>query len=129
MLVFPILLVWSCADRAVREIPLEDFFRNSEKTGYDISPDGKYLSFMSPYESRQNIFVQPVGSDSAVRITSETDRDIAGYFWANDNRLLYLKDTGGDENYQLYGIDIDGGNPKAYTAVPPAIPGYSTPIG
>lgn len=118
MLAVSILLAWSCADRAVREIPLEDFFRNSEKTGYDISPDGRYLSFMSPYESRQNIFVQPVGSDSAVRITSETDRDIAGYFWANDNRLLYLKDTGGDENYQLYGIDIDGGNPKAYTAVP-----------
>ena len=111
-------LVWSCSDRHVREIPLEEFFRNSEVRSYDISPDGKYLSYMAPYESRMNIFVQQAGSDSARRITSETDRDIAGYFWANNDRLLYLKDTGGDENYQLYGVNLDGSDPKAYTAIP-----------
>lgn len=53
-----------------------------------------------------------------MRITSERERDLAGYFWANDSRILYLKDTGGDENFQLYGVDIDGTDPKAYTAVP-----------
>lgn len=73
---------------------------------------------MAPYESRRNIFVQPVDGKDAVRITSETERDLAGYFWANNNRILYLKDTGGDENFQLYGVDIDGSNPKAYTAIP-----------
>ena len=26
--------------------------------------------------------------------------------------------TGGDENYQLYGVNIDGSDPKAYTAIP-----------
>ena len=31
-------LVWSCSDRHVREIPLEEFFRNSEVRSYDISP-------------------------------------------------------------------------------------------
>lgn len=88
------------------------------KTGYQISPDGKYFSYMAPYESRRNIFVQPVDGKDAVRITSETERDLAGYFWANDHRILYLKDTGGDENFQLYGVDIDGSNPQAYTAIP-----------
>ena len=58
-------LVWSCSDRHVREIPLEEFFRNSEVRSYDISPDGKYLSYMAPYESRMNIFVQQAGSDSS----------------------------------------------------------------
>lgn len=67
---------------------------------------------MAPYESRRNIFVQPVDGKDAVRITSETERDLAGYFWANNNRILYLKDTGGDENFQLYGVDIDGSNPR-----------------
>ena len=108
----------ACAPKTAPELPMETFFRNSEKSDYQISPDGKYFSYMAPWESRRNIFVQQVGSDEAVRITSERERDLAGYFWANDSRILYLKDTGGDENFQLYGVDIDGTDPKAYTAVP-----------
>lgn len=91
-------------------VPLEDFFRNPEKSGYQISPDGTYLSYLAPYESRLNIFVKKLDADSATRITGETDRDIAGYFWANDNRILFLKDNAGDENYKLFGVNLDGSN-------------------
>lgn len=108
----------ACAPKTAPELPMETFFRNSEKSGYQISPDGSHFSYTAPWQSRRNIFVQAVGADSAVRITSETERDLAGYFWANDHRILYLKDTGGDENFQLYGVDIDGGNLRAYTAIP-----------
>lgn len=110
--------VAACAPKTAPELPLEDFFRNSEQTAYQISPDGKYVSYMAPYENRLNIFIRETDGPQAVRITSETERDLAGYFWANDRRILYLKDTGGDENYQLYGVDIDGSDPKAYTAFP-----------
>lgn len=96
-------------------IPLEDFFKNPEKSSFNISPDGKYITYMAPYESRMNIFVQKAGSDKATRLTSETDRDIAGYFWANNKRILFLKDNGGDENFALYGVDASGKNPKCLT--------------
>jgi dipeptidyl aminopeptidase/acylaminoacyl peptidase len=102
----------------VRQIPLEDFFKNPEQTRFQISPDGKYVSYMAPYEKRMNIFVREVGKDSAVRLTSETDRDIAGYFWKNPTRLVYLKDTGGDENFKLYGVNVDGTNLKCFTDFP-----------
>lgn len=108
----------ACSPKGAPQLPLETFFRNTDKSDYQISPDGKYYSFMAPYEGRSNIFVQAIGADSAVRITAETERDLSGYFWANDNRILYLKDTGGDENFQLYGVNIDGANPRAYTAIP-----------
>jgi dipeptidyl aminopeptidase/acylaminoacyl peptidase len=98
-----------------RLIPLEDFFKNPDKTSYKISPGGTYFSFKAPYEKRMNIFVQKIGADSAIRLTSETDRDIAGYFWANDNYILYLKDQGGDENFRLYGVNADGSNLICYT--------------
>jgi len=96
-------------------IPLEDFFKNPERSAFQISPDGKYISFMAPYESRMNIFVQKVGSDKATRLTSGTDRDISGYYWANNKRLLFLKDNGGDENFALYGVDNNGKNKKCLT--------------
>ncbi len=100
---------------AQNQIPLEDFFKNPEKSGYQISPDGKYFSYMAPYESRMNIFVQKIGKDKASRLTSETDRDIAGYYWANEGRILYLKDNGGDENFAVYGVDKNGKNSKCLT--------------
>lgn len=113
------LLAVSCTQQKpmepVRQIPLEDFFKNPDKASYRISPGGTYYSFKAPYQSRMNIFVQKVGADSAIRLTSETDRDISGYFWPNDNQILYLKDQGGDENWKLYGVNADGSNLVCYT--------------
>lgn len=94
---------------------VEDFFKNPEKAGYQISPDGNYFSYMGPFEKRMNVFVQKIGEDKAVQITHETDRDIAGYFWGNDNRILYIRDSGGDEDFKLYAVDRDGKNQKDLT--------------
>lgn len=101
-----------------RQIPLEDFFRNSERTGYQLSPDGSYISYMAPYKDRLNVFVRRVDEtdEYAIRITNETERSVAGYMWADNQRLLYMKDTAGDENYQLYGVHRDGSDDRAYTA-------------
>src|SRR5688572_5712525 len=69
-------------------IPVETFFKNPERTGYRISPNGEYLSYLGPYETRLNVFVQKVGStDAPVRVTNQTERDIYAYFWANDNSI------------------------------------------
>ena len=83
-----------------KQIPLEDFFKNPEKTAYQISPDGKFYSYLAPFEKRLNIFVQERGKEEATRLTSETDRDIAGYYWANNNQILFLKDQGGGRKLQ-----------------------------
>ncbi len=96
-------------------IPLEDFFKNPEKSSYQISPNGEYYSYMAPYENRMNIFIQKRGDEEAVQLTSDTDRDIAGYFWPNNTRILYVKDDGGNENYKLFGVNIDGTEPVCYT--------------
>ena len=115
-----ILLAASCTNiekkpMTAKQIPLEDFFKNPEQTSYQISPDGDYFSFTAPYENRMNIFIQKRGTDEVIQLTEETDRDIRGYFWPNNERVLYLKDTGGDENFKLYGVNIDKSNPIAYT--------------
>lgn len=99
----------------VKQYSVEDFFKKPEKTSYQISPDGKYYSYKAPYQDRMNIFVQEIGKDNVIQLTKEIDRDIAAYFWANNNKILFLKDDGGDENYKLHGVNIDGSNPISYT--------------
>ncbi|UTW64636.1 S9 family peptidase [bacterium SCSIO 12741] len=99
----------------VKQYDLKEFFKNPDKSSYQISPDGSHFSYLAPYQDRMNVFVQKVGSEESKRLTEITDRDISGYTWANDNRILYLKDNGGDENWAIYGVDIDGSNPKTLT--------------
>jgi dipeptidyl aminopeptidase/acylaminoacyl peptidase len=96
-------------------IPMEDFFKNPEKRSFQLSPNGEYLAFMQPYETRMNIHIQKIGEDEVVRVTSATERDIAGYLWKGNNRIIYVQDTKGDENYRLYGVDKDGANQKDLT--------------
>jgi Tol biopolymer transport system component len=47
-----------------------------------------------------------------VQVTFATERDIAGYFWKGNNRIIYVQDSKGDENFRLFGVDKDGKNQK-----------------
>ncbi|RMG78908.1 MAG: S9 family peptidase [Bacteroidetes bacterium] len=97
-------------ERGHYKYSVEDFFRKPEKNRYQLSKDGQWFSFMGPWKSRNNLFTQKIGSDEVTQVTFETDRDIAWYFWANNRRLIYGKDEGGDENFHLYAVDLDGAN-------------------
>ena len=96
-------------------IELEDFFKNPERTSYQISPDGSHYSYLAPYENRRNIFVENIETGETKRITSQTDRDIAGYFWANNEQLIFMRDDGGDEFWYLVATDVSSGEEKVLT--------------
>jgi dipeptidyl aminopeptidase/acylaminoacyl peptidase len=95
-------------------IPLRDFFRNPEQTGFRISPDGRHLSWLAPYERRLNVFVRPVEGGDPLRVTRETARDIGGYFWKGE-RIVYVKDAGGNENFHVVTVDRTGGDARDLT--------------
>jgi dipeptidyl aminopeptidase/acylaminoacyl peptidase len=101
-------------------IPVRDFFRNPEKAGYAISPNGEYISLLQPFERRLNIFVASrdsvVQNDaSPARVTGVTERDIRQYLWKGNDFLLYLLDFGGDENFHLYAVDRQGKSTRDLT--------------
>src|SRR5690606_672941 len=58
------------------ELPMKDFFKNPEKASFRISPNGKYISYRAPWNSRMNIFVQSIGDSTATQVTHDTIRDI-----------------------------------------------------
>ncbi len=95
-------------------IPVEDFFRNPDKIGWRISPDGEYISYLAPYNGHTNVFVRKISDSVAVPVTNDTTRNIYDYQWKG-SRILYLQDVGGDENFQLFSVGMDGKELKALT--------------
>lgn len=102
-----------------RIIPVEDFFKNPERSVFSLSPDGTKLAFLAPYQNRKNIFVQKIGdTTAAVRVTHIIDRDLNSFFWANDDYLVYVRDYGGDENYRIFSVKANGSQEKDLTPFP-----------
>ena len=91
-------------------IPMEDFFRNPEKSSFKISPDGNHIAYMKPWKSRMNVYVVDIKTDVEKRLTSSSERSIYGFLWLGNNRIGYVKDDGGDENMHFYAVDKDGSN-------------------
>ena len=88
-------------------LPLRDFFRNPQKSNFQLSPNGEFISYTEPYAMRMNIFLRTVSEDANPKqITFIEDRDITQYFWKGNDHILYVKDNGGDENFHLYSVQI-----------------------
>lgn len=98
-------------------IPRNVLFGNPDKASLNISPDGKHISYLAPVNGVLNVWVAPKDSpDKAVAVTNDTLRGIRIYFWAYTNdRILYLQDLGGDENWQLHAVNIETKEDKNLT--------------
>jgi dipeptidyl aminopeptidase/acylaminoacyl peptidase len=102
-------------------IPREVLFGNPEKITPRISPDGKHIAYLAPYEGVINIWVRSVDKDDARPLTREqvpilTPLLPEGFHWApNNEQIVYSKDRDGDENYRVYVIPLAGGDPVELT--------------
>jgi dipeptidyl aminopeptidase/acylaminoacyl peptidase len=94
-------------------IPRRVLFGNPERISPRISPDGTQLAWIAPHEGVLNVWLAPAGADGvnwaqARVITDDNDRGIRTFAWAHDGRhVLYLRDTGGDENFRLHDVDLE----------------------
>ena len=91
-------------------IPMEDFFRNPEKSSFSISPNGNYIAYMKPWKTRMNVFVMEIITKKETRLTSSQERGVYGFTWLTNKRIGYVKDEGGNENTHFYAVNIDMSN-------------------
>ncbi|MCH2140615.1 MAG: S9 family peptidase [Phycisphaerales bacterium] len=99
-------------------IPRELIFGNPERSNVSISPDGSMLAFRAPVDGVMNAWVQPIEGGEPRALTNFSDRPIGGVSWSwNGEQLLFSKDAGGDENFHVYVVDVDGGEPRDLTPV------------
>jgi len=103
-------------------IDRELIFGNPEITAAQVSPDGKYISFLKPWKDTRNIWVKGVDEPfSAARLlTTESKRPIPAYFWSRDGKyILYVKDNDGDENFNVFAVDPSA-RPASGADAPPS---------
>ena len=89
-------------------IDREVFFGNPEYAGAQISPDGKYISFIKPLNGTMNIWVKGFDEPfSAARpMTNDQKRPVRSYFWSRDSKyIMFVQDNGGDENFNVYAVN------------------------
>ncbi len=91
---------------------VEDYFSRPKASSFQLSPDGKYMSYREKEDggTKNHVYVKEIATGKVTRILEEKDELIRGYFWKNNERLLYMMDQGGNEQYHIHAVNIDGTN-------------------
>ena len=100
-------------------IPRRLFFGNPDKASPQISPTGTHLGFLAPVDGVLNVWVAPADDPAAGKpVTRDTSRGIRLYSWTyNGNQIAYLQDSGGDENWHIYTVNLDTDEVRDITPV------------
>jgi dipeptidyl aminopeptidase/acylaminoacyl peptidase len=100
-------------------IPRKLLFDNPDKTMARLSPDGTKLSYIAPVDGVLNVWVGPADDPEAAKpVTKDTNRGIRFHEWAfTSQHLLYIQDKGGDENWRIYGVNLETGVVTDFTPI------------
>ena len=95
----------------------EVLFGNPDKTRVQLSPDGSKISYLAPANGVLNAWVGSAVTPEAARpVTNDTERGIRFYGWAYTNdHIIYFQDKGGDEQWQVYSVDLSNGETRNLT--------------
>ncbi|MCE9564141.1 MAG: S9 family peptidase [Planctomycetes bacterium] len=98
-------------------IPRDVLFGNPDRGAPQISPDGKQLAYLAPDDNNvMQVWVRPIDKADTKKVTSDEQRGISQYAWAhNGKHLLYLQDSGGDENFHLFASELATGKTRNLT--------------
>src|SRR5688572_18677542 len=95
--------------RPSKQYTIEQFMTTTKLGGASFSPDEKKLLYSSNETGIFNAFSVPVGGGKPTQLTkSTTDSTFAVSYFPNDERILYSRDQGGNEDNHLYVRELDG---------------------
>jgi dipeptidyl aminopeptidase/acylaminoacyl peptidase len=86
----------------------------------DFSPDRKKVLFASRRGENREYYLGEVASPSAppVAVTHGPERATSAFFARDGKSVLFLRDTGADENFRIYQVGLDGKNERCLTPGP-----------
>ncbi len=109
------LLASGVQAQQAKQYSVSDFFKNPEFASLRLSPNGEWLAALGPYEGRRNLFTMRLSDKAGTRLTSyrskgrdDSNQDVAFFFWANDERLIFGLDSAGNESFSWFAVNRDG---------------------
>lgn len=103
-------------DKGNYKYKVSDYFAKPKASGFKLSPNGQFLSFREKDEkNKRHIYVKNIKTGETKRAIEENEELVRDYGWINNERLYYAMDKGGDENYHIYAVNLDGSNLKDMT--------------
>ncbi len=105
----------SAQDPAAKPVPIDDLLFSRRVSGPAWSPDGRQIVFTTNLTGRNNIWKVSAGGGWPVQLVQSDDRQI-GAMWSPDGKwILYGQDRGGNEQWQIFRVASDGGEPDKLT--------------
>ena len=97
------------AQKEHKRYTIEQFMATTSVSGASFSRDEKQILFSSNASGIFNAYVLPVGGGTPRALTkSTTDSTYAVGFFYNDDRILFTRDQGGNEQNHLFVRELDG---------------------
>lgn len=99
----------SVSQRPLKQYSMEQFMATTTVNGASFSADGKRILFSSNESGIFNLYSVPVVGGKPEALTrSTTDSTFAVSYFPDDDRVLYTRDAGGNEQNHLYVLESGG---------------------
>ncbi len=107
-LVFLLGPAWShAAETALKPIPVEDFFAEPDYRSVQVSPDGKYVSFLTTLGTGHvGIALMDLATGKTEPLVAAHDENLSLYFWKGPDLVVFGGDLGGNESLALRSIRL-----------------------
>jgi dipeptidyl aminopeptidase/acylaminoacyl peptidase len=105
LLITLIVGVYSCNNKPAVQIPVADFFSTPLKNTFHISPDGKYVSYLTKYKGQQNVVIKTLVTGKERMATSFTDYPVRDYFWTYNNQIVIMQYLYEVKQFKLLAVD------------------------
>ena len=105
-----VVALFACnRDAQVREIPVNDFFKTQDRALYRLSPNGKYLSYLTLKDKKQHLVVEDLEKGNITEVSKLEERNINFYCWVSNDELIYYKEKEGSRfQTDLYIVNKNG---------------------
>ncbi|WOC24999.1 alpha/beta fold hydrolase [Pseudoalteromonas sp. N1230-9] len=94
--------------QTVKQYDAETFFDTTSIMGSSFSPKGDKVLISSDESGIYSLYEVDIKTAKKARLTDFEDSTYAVAYFPNDERVLFTKDSGGNERYHIYVRETDG---------------------